>query len=861
VPTSADSALATGATSEAPEVRLKRELGPFTRRAAARYFEPVRFTQEAEAKLRAVHEQGLVIHVMRTTAWLNFVYLCWLLASRALPPVRAVVNLRPWFTRPFRRTAQRGDIDVRFTYARRQGGSGLIFLRRSALGVAEGVSAREDPFPALVRMARKSERPVFLLPELFVWEKKAARLMPSVLDRIFGNPDAPGFLHSMMSFWRNYKRAQFRVAEPLDLTRFVAENAAQSDEVLARKVRGILHQHLARETRSVFGPPVKPHARLIEETLRDRVLRKALEEQAAKTSRSIESVTREARRNLYQIAARRSPVVLGLLTPLLTWVLNRIYESIEVDEERLHRALKEAGRAPVVLCASHKSHLDYIVLGWVLWTQGYNHPLVAAGANLSFFPFGPLARRGGAFFLRRSFKGDLVYTASFKAYIKKLIADGIHHEFFPEGGRSRTGKLLQPKLGMFTWQVDAFLEGAANDVVFIPIAVDYEKVAETRSYSKEMLGGEKKAEDFRALLSTPKVLMENFGRIYITFDEPVSLAELMKSRGLEDPAAVGEEQKKGLVRALGHRVMYGISRVSTVTANALVSAALLSHRRRGATAAEVKERIGLLRRICEEEGAPLSRFLQGASDDPTAKGPILDAMETFGSDGLVSAQEAKGEAIYQTVDERRLELAFYKNTLMNIVVARSLVANALLAEGGKAPLEDVRRRALFLSRLFKVEFIYRVGSAFETIFEETVEKLVALGVVRKDGESVAVAEDKHARALLEFIADLLRDYLESYLLAAMTVQDLAESGPVDKKAFVKAALETGRSEYLAGRIGAAEALSKPTLENAVSFLLDQKALVEDGKLLKLGPASDDPAEREALLASIRQYLHRRMGER
>ncbi|HVE87461.1 MAG TPA: 1-acyl-sn-glycerol-3-phosphate acyltransferase, partial [Myxococcales bacterium] len=828
-----DTAIATQPGPEAAS-RLRRELGPFTRMAAARYFEPVRFTPEAEAELRKLSEQGLVIHVMRTTAWLNFVYLVWLMATRGLPPVRAVVNLRPWFTRPWRNAAQRGDIDVRFTYARRQGGSGLIFLRRSALGVAEGRSARDDPFPALVAMARKSDRPVFLVPELFVWEKKTARLVPSVLDRIFGSPDAPGFLHSVLAFWRNHRRAQFRVGEPLDLTRFVAENAGASDEVLARKVRGTLHVHLARETRSVFGPPVKPHARLIEETLRDRVLRKSLEEHAAATSRSIGSVTREARRNLLQIAARRSPVVLGLVSPVLTAVLNRIYESIEVDEARMHRALKSAGRAPVVLCASHKSHLDYIVLGWVLWTHGYNHPLVAAGANLSFFPFGPFARRGGAFFLRRSFKGDAVYTATFKAYIKKLIADGLHQEFFPEGGRSRTGKLLQPKLGMFTWQVDAFLEGAANDVVFIPIAVDYEKVAETRSYSKELLGGEKKPEDFKALLSTPKVLLENFGRIYITFDEPVSLVDLMKSRGLEDPAAVTEEQKKGLVRALGNRVMYGISRVSTVTAGALASAALLSHRRRGATSREIEDRISLLRRICEQEQAPLSRFLQGAPSGPTAAGPIQDAMRTFEGDGMVTSQEAKGEVIYQAADERRLELAFYKNTLMNVVVGRSLVANALLVEGGRAPLSEVRRRALFLSRLFKVEFIYRVGMTFETIFDETVDKLVQLDVVKRDGEALAVVEGAPGRAQLEFLADLLRDFLESYLLAAMTVQDLATGGSMDKKAFLKAALETGRSEFLAGRISAAEALSRPTFENAVSFLLDQKALAEDGKLLKLG---------------------------
>jgi glycerol-3-phosphate O-acyltransferase len=844
-------------TALAPDVR--EELGPVTRAAAARYFDPVRFTEEDQAQLRRLHAEGFVVHVMRTTAWVNFVYLVWALVKRGLPPIRAVVNLRPWFTKPWRKTAQRGALDVRFTYARRNGGSGLVFLRRSALGIAEGKSAKEDPFPTLVAMARKSDRPIYLVPELFVWEKQASRLVPSIVDRIFGSPDAPGFVHSVLAFWRNHRRAQFRVGEEIDLKKFVEQNQSAPDEVIARKVRGALHHHLARETRSVFGPPVKPHRRLIEETLRDRVLRKTLEDHAQASKRSVESVTRQARRDLNQIAARRSPVVIGLVAPVLSWVLNRIYESVEIDEARLHKAMKVAGRGPVVLCASHKSHLDYLVLGWVLWTHGYNHPLVAAGANLSFFPFGPLARRGGAFFVRRSFKGDVVYTAAFKAYIKKLIADGIHQEFFPEGGRSRTGKLLQPKLGMFTWQVDAYLEGAANDVFFIPIAVDYEKVAETKSYSRELLGGEKKPEDFKALLSAPKVLLENFGRMYVTFDEPVSLVELMRSRGLEDPAAVTEEQKKGLVRALGHRVMYGISRSSTVTANALVSAALLSHRRRGITAREVEERIALLRRCCEEEQAPLSRFLQGAPDSPAVLGPIRDAMQTFCRDEMVREQEVKGEAIYQTVDDRRLELAFYKNTLMNLVVGRSLVANALLVQGGQVPIDKVKKRAQSLSRVFKVEFLYRVGATFDTIFDETVEKLQRLGAIGRGQGSITISPEDGSRERLEFLADLLRDYLESYLLAAMTLNDVAEQGSMDRKAFVKAALETGRSEFLAGRIGAAEALSRPTLENAVSFLVEAQALAEDGKLLKLGPAAEDAAKRSHLVADLRQYLAHRQG--
>lgn len=833
---------------------MRAEIGPVGRSLATRYFENVRFPPEAEAELRRLSEQGFVVHVMRTDSWVNYLYLAWALVKRALPPVRAVANLRRWFTKPWSNTAQRGDFHVRFTYARRNHGSALVFLRKSALLQPEGrqYEEGEDPFPALVALARKGDRPVYLVPELFVWEKRGARLKPSLLDRVFGSPEAPGFLHSIIAFWRNYNRAQFRVGEPIDLRQFVEQNAAASDALIARKVRSALYHHLARETRAVFGSPLKPTGRLIHEAMRDRALRKTLEEHAAATSRRLDSVLRECERNLRAIAARLSPTVLAFLVPPLSWVFNRIYDGMHVDEAGLERALKAAGRAPIVLCPSHKSHLDYLVLSWVLWVRGYTVPLVAAGANLSFFPLGPLFRRGGAFFLRRSFKGDVVYTAAFKAYIKKLVFDGLHQEFFPEGGRSRTGKLLQPKLGMFTWEVDAVLEGANKDLHFIPVSIDYEKVVESGSYSHELAGGEKKPEDIKALLSAPKVLTANYGRIHLTFDEPVSLAEFMASRGLSAEAGVSDEQKKGLVRALGNRIMYGISRVSTITPHALVSAALLSHRRRGITAREVTERVGLLRHIAAEERCPLSSTLANAPSDPTVMGAIKEAIRTFSQDGMVRLVEAKGDVIYQAEDGRRSEMAFYKNTLMNLVAPRSLVANAVLASKGPATSEQVKQRALFLSRLFKVEFIYRVGATFDVIFAETVDRLVGMGLLVREGETLQMAPEPHVRPQMEFTADLLRDFLESYLLAALTLKDLAEAGPMDRKAFVRAALDTGRAEFLSGHIGAAEALSRTSLENAVEFLLDQKIVVEQDKKLRI----QDASAREKLAEEIRGYLAR-----
>ncbi|RKH55027.1 1-acyl-sn-glycerol-3-phosphate acyltransferase [Corallococcus llansteffanensis] len=836
---------------------LKEEFGPMSRVLGARYFDGVLFPPEAENELRALSARGFVVHVMRTTAWINFLYLAWAMVRRAMPPIRAVVNLRPWFTKPWRQTAHAGAVEERFRYAGQQGGSGLVFLRRTALLHASGKETREDPFPALVRLARGSERPVFLVPELFVWEKRAAKLKPGWRDVVFGSPEAPGFVHSMVAFFRNYKRAQFRVGEPIDLRRFIEENPQATDEVLARKVRSALHVHLARETRAVFGPPQKPTDRLIDETLRDRQLRKTLDEHAAATGRKPASVHREARRNLEAIAARPNPSVLALIAPMLEWVFNRIYDGIGVDEAGLHRALKAAGRAPVVLCPSHKSHVDYLVMSWVLWSRGYTAPLVAAGANLSFWPLGPLFRRCGAFFLRRSFKGDKVYAASFKAYIKKLVHDGLHQEFFPEGGRSRTGKLLTPKLGMLTWQVEAVLDGARNDLYFVPVSIDYEKVVESDSYSKELAGGEKKPEDLKALLSAPKVLAARYGRIHLTFDEPLSLVEFMQARGLSPQVPVTDEQKKGLVRALGNRVMYGISKVSTVTPHALVSASLLAHRRRGLTQRELTDRISLLRRIALEDGARLSPELVNAPSNPETLGPIQDAMREFISDEMVRTKEARGEVSYQVEDARRAEMSFYKNTLMNLVAARSLVANALLA-GTPAPYDIVKARALFLSRLFKVEFIYRVGASFDTIFAECVERLARMGLVIQDGDTLKQAPEAHAQPELEFMADLLRDFLEAYLLAAMTLPDVAAGIATDRKAFVKLALETGRGEYNAGRITAAESLAKTTLENAVEYLLDQRILVEEDKKLKLGDpaAAADLPRKNQLADALRAYLHR-----
>jgi glycerol-3-phosphate O-acyltransferase len=191
---------------------------------------------------------------------------------------------------------------------------------------------------------------------------------------------------------------------------------------------------------------------------------------------------------------------------------------------------------------------------------------------------------------------------------------------------------------------------------------------------------------------------------------------------------------------------------------------------------------------------------------------------------------------------------------MNLVAPRSLAANAVLTSA-PAPGEDVQEAALFLSRLLKFEFVYRVGASFDTLFGDALDALRRAGLIERTDGRISVADSKNL-GLLAFMADLLRDFLEGYLAAALTLNEVAQHGSMEPRAFAKAALETGQAEYLAGRIGTPEALSKTTVENAVLFFVDQQILIEEAKRLRLGPAAAAALDNDSLANRIRSFLKR-----
>jgi glycerol-3-phosphate O-acyltransferase len=823
-----------------------------------RWFRHVKVPHQAAEALAEQQRRGCVVYAARRAGVLNFLYLSWLARRLDLAPVRVALGLRGIVPGLLR--ARRSWEALESALSR--GDSAVVFLAGAG---------GPDPFPLLAELQPRIGRPIFLVPALLVWSRRPQKLKRTLGDILFGAPEAPNRLANAASFLWSHRRAFLRLGRPIDISALRRERPHDSDAVTGRKLRGALHLHLAREFRAAVGPPIKSADRVRGQVLRDKGLRRALEREAAERGAPLAAVVEEAREDLAEIASRFSPTFVELVRPLFAWFFRRIYDSVELDEEGLDRVKRAAAEAPLVLCPSHKSHVDYLCLSWIFYENGLTPPHVAAGINLAFWPFGRIARSGGAFFIRRTVKGDRVYTAVLRAYVKQLLRDRFPQEFFPEGGRSRTGKLLPPRTGLFSMEVDAWLEGAAQDVLFVPVAVDYEHLMEAGSYARELAGGEKRKEDLRGLWKARKVLGRKYGRLYVQFGEPVSLRRLAEQRLGAGAASLSPDEvmpspeapprpgpdggaagKRDLVQHLANRVAWGISEVITMTPVGLLAAALLSHPRRGIAAAEVARRVELLRQLAAGGGARFGRGLERASADPRRPGVLADAMARLADEGLVRAEEAAGEVIYLVPEERRTLLDYHRNAVLHRYVALSLVAAALRSCRPAAEPAAVRERARFLSRLLKLEFMYRATADRGGVFEEQVATLERLGAAARDGLQLSEGGE---RDTLEFLADLTRPFLEAYRASAEALTAAFPGDEAcDRRSLLRLALDRGRASFLAGRIDHREALSKATLENGIEWLVQQGALRQDDGKLRLSP--DWRAGRLAEhLAAIDLLLH------
>jgi len=771
--------------------------------------------------------------------------------------------LAPGPQTPVQRKARWGPEVAR--RALRRGEPVTLCLGRTRWRGLPGRDLVHDYFLDLVRLQRELEVPIRVVPLLILWRRQPLHLRPSLLDAFLPDREAPGPLGKLVLVLSSASRALVQACEPLDLRRLLEEAAPGTpDEVLARRVRLRARAALARERAVVLGPPLKDAAQLKAEILEEPQLRADLRELGQRLGRPEGWVLREARRDLDEIAARFRYPVIQVLCWLLTPVWQRIYDGIEVDEQGLERVRQAARRGTLVLVPSHKSHVDYLLLSYVFHLHGFVAPHIAAGVNLSFWPLGPIFRGGGAFFLRRSFKGDPLYARVFRAYVRKLIDEGFTLEFFLEGGRSRTGKLLQPKLGLLSMVVDSARGGgeASLDLTFVPISVGYERIIEGGAYLRELGGGGKRSEDLRSLLAARRVLNRRYGRLYVSFGEPLALGEFCAERPA-DPLLPAAEVVRQQVGELGNQLIRGIERAAVLNPVAFVATCLLIHPRRGLSREELLVRVGWLLALAHRRRLPLSRVLEEPllplirrlategrgplqetvaalrpeADELSAPlsyrwgsavGEVVDqAVGLLAGEGLVGLHRfAGGDLVLTPREMRRISMDYYKNMGIHLLTPLALVASAALVPDLDEEVLSTDRllaEASWLAGLLGEEFVLPLVLAErEQALRASLELLGELGLFRPAASTApavpGLARDPAARPALQTLRRVLQPVLDGYWAVVDHLARQPASWTGTEEQLLRDVRTSWERSYLLGGYAGIESGSQAIFKNALEVL-------------------------------------------
>ena len=355
----------------------------------------------------------------------------------------------------------------------------------------------------------------------------------------------------------------------------------------------------------------------------------------------------------------------------------------------------------ILFLPCHKSHIDYLTFSWLLFRLGLSLPHIVAGENLDLPVVGNILRGGGGFFIRRTFQGDELYPAVIKEYIEQLLSKGKNLECFVEGTRSRTGKVLPPKLGILKYVVDSLLENRTEDVYICPVNIQYDDVIEAETFVSELLGKPKEAESLLGLLSgSGSLLSLQMGRIDVRFKMPWSLRgfinEQVKRR--QAPGPNGEKveldlhnnasHKIILLKALGYRALADINHSGVVMPAALVGTVMLTLRGRGVGRSELIRRVEWLR------SSILNRGYQVADFGQLSTAEVVDrALSTM--KGMVEVQTDVMESTY--IPAKRFELSFYRNQVIHIFVSEALLSVSLyinVKQGGGSSQQRMDKASL-----------------------------------------------------------------------------------------------------------------------------------------------------------------------
>ncbi len=593
----------------------------------------------------------------------------------------------------------------------------------------------------------------------------------------------------------------------------------QDISVLAHKLARVARIHFAKQRAASVGPKLPIRQEMLNKLLTNPALAEAIQEEAKSKKIDQDKAKKNALSLLNEIAANFSYRMLRVTDFVLTWAWNRLYQGLKVTNADPVRELAENGHE-IVYAPCHRSHMDYLLLSYVLYRQGLVPPHIAAGINLNFWPAGPIFRRLGAFFIRRSFKGNKLYTAVFREYLAELFIRGYAVEYFIEGGRSRTGRLLDPKTGMLMMTVQTLLRGDPRPITIVPVYIGYEHVLEVATYANELRGAKKEKESlWRTIKAFLKLKKLGFG--YVNFGDPIPLNQFLNQqipdwRDSIDPT--GTQRPSWLTpttNLLATQIMEHINSSAAINAMNLCCSILLAADQCTLTKVKLLENIDYLLKLLKN--IPYSDLI--TIPDQTAE-QMFEHAKDMGK--FVITTDEVGEMVGLTADQAVL-MTYYRNNIQHLLIIPAIVARILL-KNNRISLDEVLMQVKLLFPLIKSElFLYHNDEQLTEYVNKIIATYAELNLISYTPDKLTLNYLKMSG--LQLLASSSKDTLQRYVIAF----SLLQKDPTISRASLEkeGRLIAERLSILHG-INAPEFFDKGVFSTLVASLREQGYLDDKG---------------------------------
>ena len=566
-----------------------------------------------------------------------------------------------------------------------------------------------------------------------------------------------------------------------------------------------------------FGDSTYSHGQLIRELEQHPKVVKAVEQYPQKRS-WVYPFQSPVRRYLKEMVAKPSSFVVHIARVALAFLWNKIFNGVNV--QGLDEIAQDYQGKSLIYIPCHRSHLDYGLLSWILGVNFLPLPHIIAGNNLNLFGIGQILKMGGAVFIRRSFKEQPLYTETFLTYLHYLLDHQYSIEFFIEGGRSRAGKHLQPKVGFLSMLVEYLQQRPDMDLHLVPVSVVYDKVMEESSYVKELGGIPKRAENLSSLFRSYKLFQVNYGKVYVSFTKPISLREMMVASATQYQVPIADldrvEQYKNIVYEYGLRIMDLIDSHTTTSTIPFIATALLSQKKQGF------RKKGLL--LKSQQLLDVYHLMHPRAKETVIMGEngIEDGIEfLFQNRSMGCLPDAQGD-IYFFKYEDKIRLNLTKNVTIRHFVIPSLIALQVLKDAHSQL--QLRQNILFFERLFRNEFVF--PQSFD--FAESIKKMINYAKEQQwvvyDRATKSYRANLEKKEELELLARIVMPFKEALQATVYTVVQTEVPFPLYPKALTKHIQKNFVKLHLLGEFEFPEANLTITYQNIIKFFIQEKYL-------------------------------------